>query len=248
MGSAWISSVWYLAEGCTANGFETWILVQNPQDASANVHLTYMTPTGAVTGPSATVPGYSRMSFNVADTIPNCAEVSTRVTTDSDTEYVMAERSMYGPGRAWGHNSIGSFQPSANWYLAEGCTANGFETWVLVQNPNSSAANVSLTYMTPSGSVPGPAVKLPANSRKSFFVADTVPNTWEVSTQVVSDSGVVAERAVYWNNRKGGHESIGVSTPDKTWYLAEGSTAGGSRRSFSSRTRVTLPRPWTWSS
>ncbi|MDD5667360.1 MAG: hypothetical protein PHS26_08640, partial [Actinomycetota bacterium] len=31
-----------------------------------------------------------------------------------------------------------------SWYLAEGCTAGGFDTWVLVQNPNDEPANVVL--------------------------------------------------------------------------------------------------------
>lgn len=224
VGTASAYKTWFLAEGCTAGGFETWILVQNPFDQQAGVHLTYMTPEGPKEGPSATLPAGTRTSFNVANTVPNAPEVSTRVSADN---YVIAERAMYGPGRAWGHDSIGSPTTSTKWYLAEGCTAGGFETWVLVQNPGNKSADVSLTYMTPQGPKPGPAVKLAPYSRRSFSVSDSVGNTYEVSTLVSSSQHVVAERAVYWDNRKGGHESIGVTTPEKTWYLAEGSTAAG---------------------
>ncbi len=84
-----------------------------------------------------------------------------------------------------------------DWYLAEGCTGAGFETWVLVQNPNDSPATVTLTYMTPDGAQAGPVETLPANSRKSYNVALDVPDTWDVSTQVHADSPVVAERAMY---------------------------------------------------
>lgn len=224
VGSAWIDQDWYMAEGCTAGGFETWVLVQNPNAESATVQVTYMTSKGSVKGPSATLPAYSRTSFNVAATVPDNADVSTYVHSD---KWVLAERAMYGPGRAWGHNSIGSHQPSIDWYLAEGCTAGGFETWVLVQNPNSTPTDVWLTYMTPQGPKDGPQVTLPARSRKSFNVADVVPNAWEVSTLVSGDDDIVAERSCYWNNRKGGHESVGVSEPATNWYLAEGSTAAG---------------------
>ena len=31
---------------------------------------------------------------------------------------------------------------------------------------------------------------------------------------------------MYWSNRLEGHNSIGCTTPDRTWYLAEGSTRG----------------------
>ncbi|RJP31699.1 MAG: hypothetical protein C4536_07435, partial [Actinobacteria bacterium] len=33
-----------------------------------------------------------------------------------------------------------------NWYLAEGCTQGGFETWVLVQNPGDTPAQATLTF------------------------------------------------------------------------------------------------------
>jgi hypothetical protein len=37
------------AEGSTQSGFETWILIQNPNDSPANVNMTYLTPTGPLT-------------------------------------------------------------------------------------------------------------------------------------------------------------------------------------------------------
>jgi hypothetical protein len=99
-----------------------------------------------------------------------------------------------------------------NWYLAEGCTAAGFETWVLVQNPNSSPAQVNLTFMTENGPTPGPSAVIPPNSRATWNAGEYV-NSYQVSTKVESSIPVVAERAVYWGNRIGGHDSIGVSVP-----------------------------------
>ena len=218
------SQLWYLAEGCTNGGFETWVLVQNPNSVPANVSLTYMTADGAVQGPTEILPANSRKTFYVADVVPDCWDVSTMITSD---EPVIAERSMYGNGRTWGHDSIGTSATSDKWYLAEGCTNGGFETWVLVQNPNNVPATVSLTYMTSEGERRGPTETLPANSRKTFNVADTVPGCWDVSTLVTADSDVVAERSMYGNDRIWGHDSIGVSVPSTTWYLAEGCTNTG---------------------
>jgi hypothetical protein len=218
------SDTWYLAEGCTNGGFETWVLVQNPNAGPADVQLTYMTPGGEVEGPSVTIDANSRRSFNVADTVPDNWEVSTRVTSNIG---VIAERAMYGPGRQWGHDSVGVSPPAKTWYLAEGCTKGGFETWVLVQNPNDAPADVSLTYMTASGPVLGPTVNLPANSRKTLFVADTVRDQWSVSTKVTATRPVIAERAMYGGGRTWGHDSVGVTTPASSWYLAEGCTNGG---------------------
>jgi hypothetical protein len=215
---------WYLPEGSTNGGMETWILVQNPNPQSAQVTLSFQTPHGAIQGPVVTVDENSRRSFNVAEYAPNEWSVSTIVTA---TRPVVAERSMYGNNRAWGHDSIGAASPAKTWYLAEGCTNGGFETWVLVQNPNAQAASVTLTYMTESGQVNGPTMNVPANSRQTFFVADTVPSDWSVSTKVTSNIPVIAERSMYGNNRTWGHDSIGVTQPETTWYLAEGCTNTG---------------------
>ena len=114
-----------------------------------------------------------------------------------------------------------SISPSTTWYLAEGSTGTNelgsFETWVLVQNPGSETANVSLTYMTPSGEVTGPTMEIGAGSRQPFNVADTpeVANEFSVSTRVTSDKPVIAERAMYWNSiagvyRQAAHDSIGA--------------------------------------
>jgi hypothetical protein len=37
---------------------------------------------------------------------------------------------------------------------------------------------------------------------------------------------VIAERAMYGGNKTWAHDSIGVTTPGPTWYLAEGCTGG----------------------
>jgi hypothetical protein len=222
------SKTWYLAEGSTGTNeqgsFETWILVQNPNKQATKVSLTYMTSTGPKEGPQVTVPANSRKTFNVADTIANEWEVSTMV--DSNLP-VIAERAMYGQDRTWGHDSIGVSDPATSWYLAEGCTGTGFETWVLVQNPNAEDARVELTYMTAEGPVQGPSVVIPARSRKTFDVSKDVPNNYSVSTLVSSDKPVIAERAMYGGNRTWGHDSIGTTAPNPTWYLAEGSTGQG---------------------
>ena len=99
---------------------------------------------------------------------------------------------------------------SETWYLAEGCTNGGFETWVLVQNPGDEEATAQLTFMTGAGEVAGPTLELLPNSRQSIDVGLTVPNEWDVSTKVTADRPVIAERSVYWNNRIGGHDSIGA--------------------------------------
>jgi|GEM_PF-1025627 len=218
------SMSWYFAEGCTEGDFDTWVLVQNPGNTDVAVSLTLMTSTGQVAGPrDITVPVASRCSFNL-DSYVTDWDVSTRVIASAP---VVCERAVYGGSRAWAHESIGAAQPSTTWYLAEGCTEGDFETWVLVQNPGTVEATVELTFMTSSGEVSGPrGFPIGANSRHSFRLNDYVTD-WDVSTRVTASAPVVCERAVYGGSRAWAHDSVGVTAPSSSWYLAEGCTDGG---------------------
>ena len=86
------SKTWYLAEGSTGGSFETWVLVQNPGDETADIQFTFMTPDGEREGPSDQIPPGSRRTYNVADTLPGEYSVATSVTSTKD---VVAERSVY---------------------------------------------------------------------------------------------------------------------------------------------------------
>ncbi|MBU4173806.1 MAG: hypothetical protein KKB90_02770, partial [Actinobacteria bacterium] len=170
----------------------TWVLIQNPNDTPTDVTLTYMTENGEVPGGTITLPAGSRESVNVGETVQTF-KVSTEVTADQP---VIAERAMYYNNRTCAHGSIGVTAPNDTWYLAEGATYGGFETWILVQNPNDTPANVTLTYMTENGEVPGGTITLAPNSRESVNVGETV-ETFKVSTKVTADKPVIAERAMY---------------------------------------------------
>ena len=238
------AQTWYLAEGSTFGGFETWVLIQNSGTVPANVTLTYQADTGAVAGPTLTVAPGTRQTVEVAQTVQTY-EVSTLVTSD---EPVIAERAMYYNNRRCAHDSIGVCAPAPVWFLAEGSTGtneNGtFETWVLVQNPGVTPATVTLTYQTDTGPVPGPTQTIQPGSRESFEVSQTV-QTFEVSTLVTADQPVIAERAMYWStaavNRQAAHDSIGVTRAFDTWFLAEGSTGTNAEGTFETWVLVQNP-------
>jgi hypothetical protein len=208
IGATLPATQWFLSEGSTGPGMETWILIQNPTYPEAHVHIDYMTPTGLVSGPTFTIPSAARKTINVGDTVKNVSSVSTVVTSDIP---VIAERSMYGNKKTWATDSIGVTTPSRTWDIPEGSTGPGMETWLTVQNPGSASAGISISYMTPSGPVKGVDFKMPPFSRQTFFEADCVPNSWEVSAVVTSNKEIVVERATYGNNRTWGTESIGFA-------------------------------------
>ena len=120
--------------------------------------------------------------------------------------------------------------PSKTWYLAEGYTGENefvgdFETWILVQNPNPSPANLTLTLMQPDGETVDREFTALPNSRLTISVDGILPAA-ECSARIQSDQDIVVERAMYFNGRKAGHATIGVTNPSQNWYLAEGYTGG----------------------
>lgn len=218
------SDTWYLPEGSSAWGFETWVLVQNPNNAEANVKITYMLESGSTNVVESKIGPSSRATFNMADAIPN-EDASVKVESDLP---VIAERSMYRNSRREGHCSIGTTTPSIDYYLAEGTSAWGFVSYILVQNPNPAPADVTVTYMTPGGPARQEPFIMAANSRKTIRVNDVMPNT-DLSAHVHGSVPIIAERAMYWDGGQGEacHDSVGMSTPHKTFYLPDGNTDDG---------------------
>ena len=123
-----------------------------------------------------------------------------------------------------GHDSAGVTSTSTTWYLAEGCTTI-FDTFVLVQNPSSSNADITITYMDQDGNTTAQTETVTAEGRFTQKINDytvngvkVMDNKSGVSTMVQSTNGVgiIVERAMYWYDPTnsywiGGHDSAGVA-------------------------------------
>jgi len=234
---------WFLAEGSTgitpvdptvednagAGNFESWILVQNPNEIDAMIDINFQTPAGLVPGPQAyIIRAGSRHTFDVSEYVPNEWSVSTTVEAELGGSDVIAERAMYwnfpqqytaeGNPNQWkrycGHDSIGAMNPYHDWELAGMITGwvdetAGFDSWLLVQNPNDFDVDIEITYVTLNGQVVGPAETLAANTRKSYNVGDTVPAFTEtVGARVITtapgpEATIIAEHSTYWGFGQG---------------------------------------------
>jgi len=216
---------WYLAEGCSDYGFETWLLIQNPNAEEASVKVTYQTEGWGALSFDKKVPANSRATFNMMDDI---GKKNASIKVESNLP-VIPERSMYRNNRREGSDSIGTATPADN-FLAEGSTAHGFTTYVLVQNPNDSEASVTLTYMTTAGPKSQDPFNVPANSRKTIRVNDVLPDA-DFSTIVASDKPIVAERAMYWGADgalgEACHDSIAQSGAHTSFYFPDGQSSNG---------------------
>ncbi|MBU1671143.1 MAG: IPT/TIG domain-containing protein [Actinobacteria bacterium] len=222
IGATSLRTRWYFPEGSSAWGFDCWLLLQNPSATEARCDVTYMIEGSGPYTVAKTVPAGSRASFNMADDI-GAQDASIRVESDVP---LVAERAMYSEGRREGHASIGAQTPATTFYLAEGSTAWGFSTYVLVQNPNPEAAEVTLDHMTGDGPAPPASFTVPAGSRLTVRVGDYLAGH-DFSTRVTGTLPIVAERAMYWDPGTGTafHDSIGTPSPSPSYCLPGGLTA-----------------------
>jgi autotransporter-associated beta strand protein len=113
------------------------------------------------------------------------------------------------------------------YFLAEGATGTFFDDDVLIANPNTTAAAVTLTFLKEGGSVVVVPRTIPAQSRVTVHV-DEIPGLEDVSAsvQVVSDGGLplIVERSMFWDaSYYGGHTANAVAQPETRWTFAEGS-------------------------
>jgi len=234
------AQTWYLAEGCTDNDFEEWILIQNPSAETAAVLLTLMFEDGNTVAREYTVDGNTRYTVPV-DSIADNTRVSAKVESTNGVE-VIVERAMYkrsgGIDRCVGHCASGVTSTSDVWYVAEGSTIGSFDEYILIQNPSGHDIICEVTFMRSNGR---PSVV--KNYDVKHTSRYTIPVNIEFSGESVSakvrsldGTGIIVERAMYWDSASSGgssviewaegHSSCGVTSDAITWYLAEGSTSG----------------------
>ncbi len=231
LGTTATSTNWYLAEGSTKPGFDEYVQVQNPNASAVTATLTFMKSDSSTVTKTLNLPAQSRGTLRLID-YPELQNVdaSCQVTAPQG---VIAERSMYfimGGGIMGGHNTLGAPTTSTDWYFAEGCTDFGFSEYLLLQNPNATATNVTVTYMKYNGGTVVHTYPVAAHSRFTVWVNNEAGcEASSLAAQVSSVQPIVAERAMYWlmaGGRHGGHDHIGSTQPAKMWYFAEGYTAG----------------------
>ena len=222
------SSTYYLAEGTSDWGFETYVTIENPNTSVVTASVTYMTGAGAKKVPDITLPPMSQTVLNPRDAL-GATDFSTKVECKEGKTICVDRRMTWtGPGAASpeGHSSVGVTSPAKTWYLPEGSSKWGFETWLLIQNPGDKDALVTVTYMI-EGEAPVEKTKTVKASSRSSFNMEADIGQKDASIKVESSLPVIPERAMYRNNRREGHDSIGTTTPAKDFYLAEGTTDWG---------------------
>jgi hypothetical protein len=220
---------YYLAEGATGTFFDLDLLLANPNPVPVNITATFLKPLGQGTVVQHfTLPPTSRTTTSV-DAIPGLegAEVSTIVTASASTPIVV-ERTMRWNETGYGaHTDKASSSTSTKWYFAEG-SQGFFFTYLLLANPHNAPNQVSVTYLRENV---GPVTRQYDLDPLERFTVDLGADDQLVNQsfgmEVTFTLPGIAERAMYFGLSPlwiGGHESMGVILPSRSWFLAEGAT------------------------
>ena len=230
------------AEGTTRDGFQTWLALQNPQDAEANVLITYLYGDGSPPGAqNLTIGARSRQTVDVNAGAGAGKDVSIAVTS---TKPIVGERVMYftypkpilGALASGVHNCVGVAVAGTSWYFAEGTTRGNFQEYLCLMNPGNSDTTATIRYMKGTGAEHTVTKTLGANSRTTVDVNADVGADQDVSALVTTPEPIVAERPMYFQFMpagaggevwKGGHDSAGAGYAAYKWEFAEGCTRGG---------------------
>ena len=241
------STTWYFAEGSTSDQFALFYLLQNPQATAVTATIRYLLPFAqAPVERQYTLPAHSRTTIPVdADAALASTDVSGVVTA---TAPIIAERAMYlsKPGRPFdaGHDSAGVTAPALEWFLAEGATGPFFDLFLLIANPNSSPAAVTVDYLLQGGGTVTKSYTVPANARFTVWVDDEqIPAgsgqkplaNAAVSMAVRSTNNVpvIVERTMWWPGPETtadfwyeAHNSPGSTATALRWSAADGEVGG----------------------
>jgi autotransporter-associated beta strand protein len=219
---------WFFAEGATGDFFDTFLLFGNVSDKDATVTLQYLLDTGETVTRVKTVRAKERLTVNIGqedDPRLHHAAVSTLVTSDVP---IVAERSMYwgrGESSIWreGHNSFGVLESHTHWGVAEGRIGGplNFRTYIQLANPQTDAAEVTVTFLRETDAPIVKTYTVPPTSRFNIDVAFVDPDMHDESVgadiRVTNGMGIVVERSMYWDSGgvffKGGTNATGMRLP-----------------------------------
>jgi hypothetical protein len=231
-GASALSTTWLFAEG-SQGFFKTFLLLVNPQAGNNEVMVRFLLESGTPVTKTYTMTPHQRLTVDGA-AIPEVQNQSFGIEVIFSQPGV-AERSMYfGDSPLWtgGHESAGAPAAASDWFLAEGATGPFFETFLLLANPGSEPADVTMTYLPASGVPVTRTKQVPANGRLTVNIEFEDPSLENaaVATHVTSSKPIVVERSQYWpytpDQWYETHNSFGQTAPGLHWGLAEGRVGG----------------------
>jgi hypothetical protein len=220
------STDWFLAEGATGPLFDEYLLVANPNQAAAELDVTYLLTGGGTLARRYTVAPTSRQTIWVngeqgGGVSLAAGSVSAQVHSTNGIP-VVVERAMWWPRPGWegwyeAHCSTGSTATGTAWVLADGEQggARNVQTYVLIANTSPFLGRVRVTLVFEDGPSVARDFDVVANSRTTVFAGGTTQSSsspfggltagrrFGILVQSLEANGsvarIVVERAMYWD-------------------------------------------------
>jgi hypothetical protein len=202
------STQWYLAEGATGPYFDTFVLVLNPTDITANVQVQYLLGSGAPVVKTYSVGPRRRATIWVDVEDARLADTGFGAVVESTNGVpIVVERSMWWPSGNWqeAHGARASRVTSRRWGLAEGESGGIFasQTFVLISNVSTFGTSVNITLLFEDRAAITRTISLGPSSRYALNVPDLFPEAAGRRFSTLVESGgaqpgqLVVEQAIY---------------------------------------------------
>jgi len=211
-------TTWHFAEGLVADGITESYHLYNPTTKEAQVTLALSLEQGSAEPFDLTIPPRDRLTV-VADQeerVPRGVAHAATVTSTNGVP-VVVERSIAATApaaRAGATEALGVREPAKAWVLPAGAATTAIDEWVVLYNPGSSAASVSIRRLAGGQAVPiqgAQAVALPAGKRAAVRMTDLLGGVDELPLLVRSSRPIVVERGMYGVGGPGLAVSSGIA-------------------------------------
>jgi hypothetical protein len=109
---------------------------------------------------------------------------------------------------------------NSTFYFAEGTCRPNFDPYFCIQNPGTTDANVTITYMKGDGNTDTQDVAVPKNSRVTVAARDKLgtgddaAHDFSAKVECTNGQSIIAERPMYFNYKgvwTGGHDVVGFT-------------------------------------
>ncbi len=251
LGSTHLNTTYYFADVPSGPNFTSYLTILNPNNAIANVTVTYYAGGNSVGTQSANVPPNARGTI-----APGALSLPTHVAAVIVSNVpIMVERPTYFIGAMTNgtpvdgaYDIVGVASLSNDWLFAEGYTGGSTQEYLTISNvdPTKTSANVTITLESRTGATKSYTIAVGANSQTIWDVNANNNNAFtgwtpEVSVEVKSTgANIVVQREMYFtynhtltNGRNtvamGGTDVIGQAGPAaySSYDFAEGYANSG---------------------
>ncbi|MFH1149605.1 MAG: DUF5719 family protein, partial [Actinomycetota bacterium] len=201
------------AEGTTRPGYAEYLALFNPASEPADLEITYLFSGGDALVRHHSVLPLSRYTIEVAEEVGPDRDVSCFLNSSVP---LVAERPLYFNTGTYtgGHVGVGANATNRSYLFAEGTTRPGFDEYLCIENADGRANHARIDFLPDGGGAITREVDLPARSRTTIPVCDTIGRGIDHGTIITAEKPVLVERPIYYDTGpcRGGDISGGVAS------------------------------------